>query len=89
LEGSTKDLCLDDKPAPVYAVVDYEDAYVEPRILAALKKYIPSIKTVRDPSELPKNTDIKMLNWSVYEKIPFEEAMEKPENLLCCSYIIR
>ncbi|KAI5800969.1 survival protein sure-like phosphatase/nucleotidase [Pyronema domesticum] len=72
-----------------YAVVDYEDAYVEPKILAALRKYIPDIQTVKTPEELPKDADIKVINWSAYEKIPFEDVMEKPDNVLSCSYIIR
>jgi tubulin--tyrosine ligase len=72
-----------------YAVVDYEDAYVEPKILAALRKYIPDIQTVKTPEELPKDKDIKVINWSAYEKIPFEDVMEKPDNVLSCSYIIR
>lgn len=72
-----------------YAVVDYEDAYVEPKILAALRKYIPNIQTVKTPEELPKDKDIKVINWSAYEKIPFEDVMDKPDNILSCSYIIR
>lgn len=83
----TEKLSLTEGP-DVYALVDYEDAYVEPKIIAALRKYIPSIKILKDASShLPK--DVKVLNWSAYEKIPFDEIMERPETTLCCSYIIR
>ena len=84
LEESVQTLSIGE---PIYAVVDYEDAYVEPKILTALKKSIPGIKTVADAADLPAN--VKLVNWSAYEKIPFEELMEKPESMLSCSYIIR
>ena len=86
-ETSTGKLSLTDGEPHIYALVDYEDAYVEPKILAALRKHTPTIKTVRDVSELPK--DAKVVHWSAYEKIPFEEIMGKPESMLSCSYIIR
>ncbi|KAF8542472.1 tubulin-tyrosine ligase family-domain-containing protein [Trichophaea hybrida] len=89
LEDSTKKPNLEDRKNRVYALVDYEDAYVEPKILAALRKYVPSITAVRDPSELPQTGDVKVLTWSAYEKIPFEEVVENPDTILSCSYIIR
>lgn len=74
----------------VYAVVDYEDAYVGTKIVASLRNHLPSVSTIRDPSELPKTGGaVNVLHWSAYEKIPFEEVMEKPGNTLSCSYIIR
>jgi tubulin--tyrosine ligase len=89
LEDSTKKLNLQTREKRVYALVDYEDAYVEPKILTALRKYIPSITAIRDPSELPQAGGVKVLTWSAYEKIPFEEVIEKPDRMLSCSYIIR
>jgi tubulin--tyrosine ligase len=74
----------------VYAVVDYEDAYVEPRILVALRKHIPQIQIVRSADDLPADDpSIKVVTWSAYEKIPFESLMQRPESMLSCAYIIR
>lgn len=86
LEESTQKLSIETEP--IYAVVDYEDSYVEPKILAALQKAIPNIKVVRSAADLP-STDVKLVDWSSYEKIPFEQLMEKPDSMLSCSYIIR
>ena len=88
-DGARKESNLGDH---VYAVVDYGDAYVEPKIVASLRKHLPSVSTIRDPSELPKaktGEAVNVLHWSAYEKIPFEEVMEQPGSMLSCSYIIR
>jgi len=78
-----------DRRCPAYAIIDYDDAYVEPKIVSAVQKYVTGISTIQDASKIPKTGSPKVLNWSAYEKIDFDQVMENPEGVLCCSYIIR
>ena len=81
---------MGDEPM-VYAVVDYDDEtnYVQPKIVQSLKKLVPGIRVVKTTDDLPKKEGIKVLDWSSYEKLDFDSIMEKPEDVLSCSYIIR
>ena len=79
-----------DERCPAYAIIDYDDAYVEPKIVSAVQKCVTGISTIQDASKMPKTgSPKKVLNWSAYEKIDFDQVMENPEGVLCCSYIIR
>ncbi|CAZ83136.1 unnamed protein product [Tuber melanosporum] len=72
-----------------WAVVGYEDAYVQPKIQAALKKSIPCIKFASNLTEVPLENSEKVVHWSTYESIDFESVLQRPDSIICCSYIIR
>lgn len=77
------------------AVVDYEDAYVQPIILSALQSLIPAGRLrllSPDPSrslaeQVPKGT--KVLQIRAYESIDFDHASANPATSLVNSYVIR
>ncbi|KAH0604300.1 uncharacterized protein H6S33_006677 [Morchella sextelata] len=75
--------------APYYALVDYSDPYVRPRIIAALQKHLPQIQILSSTPTPPLDPTAKILHWSSYEAIPFEDILAHPDTALCCSYIIR
>ncbi|RPB11623.1 sure-like protein [Morchella conica CCBAS932] len=77
-----------EQAAPYYALVDYTDPYVRPRILAALHKHLPALRILTTPTPQP-NPTAKILHWSSYESIPFEDILAHPDSALCSSYIIR
>lgn len=74
----------------VYACVDYEDAYVQPLLLEALKARLPSelLLLIKDASELP-SPQARYLQWRQYESIEFDSLMEHSSTCLGNSYIIR
>ncbi|TGZ80083.1 sure-like protein [Ascodesmis nigricans] len=76
---------------PLYALVEYDDdpVYVQPKIISALQKYIPDVKIISTPDDLPKSGAYNFLDWSTYEKLRFEYILDNPRTSLCCSYIIR
>lgn len=76
----------------IYAIVDYEDAYVQPTILAALQSLIPPSRLRLLPASsstatLPQGA--KFLQIRAYESIDFDYAMTNPSTSLINSYIIR
>lgn len=76
----------------IYAIVDYEDAYVQPTILAAVQSLIPPsrlrlLPASSSPATLPEGA--KFLQVRAYESIDFEFAMTNPSTSLINSYIIR
>jgi hypothetical protein len=73
-----------------YALINYEDSYVQPLILAALKKhFLPNCNTlVSSLNELP-NSSSPVLIIGAYESLPFDHIMEHPTTSLCNAYIIR
>ncbi|KAL7270134.1 putative tubulin--tyrosine ligase pby1 [Rhizina undulata] len=71
---------------PITAFVNYEDAYVQPRIISALRKHLPNLTIITSP---PSQTSNPLLTWASYEKLPFEQIMSNPNSTLACSYIIR
>ncbi|PWW73916.1 TTL-domain-containing protein [Tuber magnatum] len=79
---------LEEKP-PCWAVVEYEDPYVQPKIQAALKKCIPRIKLAGNLTGVPSENCGKIVHWSAYESIDFESVLRRPDSVICCSYIIR
>lgn len=81
----------------IYAIVDYEDAYVQPIILAALQALLPPQRL----QLLPADTDIpsssspvlpkgaKLLQIRAYEALDFDRALSHPATNLINSYVIR
>ena len=74
----------------LYACVDYEDPYVQPLLLAALKARLPSelLVFINDISELPSPLS-RLLQWRQYEQLDFEHLIQHPTTCLTNSYIIR
>lgn len=74
----------------LYAVIDYEDDYVQPLILSALRDHIPSDSLVllNDLSNLPSKS-AKLLQWRQYEAIDFDHLLSNSRSSLANSYIIR
>ncbi|KAK3342413.1 survival protein sure-like phosphatase/nucleotidase [Neurospora tetraspora] len=88
----------------LYALIDYQDAYVQPLILSALQKLLPSSSYTLLPSPFtPSNKDdleihlsslvpsaeAKILQITPYETIDFDHALSHPTTTLINSYIIR
>lgn len=77
------------------AIVDYEDAYVQPIILAALQSLIPPGRLrllSPDPSrnlEEQVAKGAKVLQIRAYESIDFDHASSNPATSLINSYVIR
>jgi tubulin--tyrosine ligase len=74
----------------IYACIDYEDPYVQPLLLNAVKARIPSelLVLIKDASELPSNGS-KFLQWRQYEKLDFDRLMSGSDASLSNSYVIR
>ena len=84
----------------IYAVVAYEDPYVQPLILEAISKLYPDINVL---STLPPTTNndepnlksylptpgVKVLNITSYESIDFGFANDHRDTCLINSYVIR
>ncbi|GAB7362012.1 hypothetical protein MBLNU230_g2047t1 [Neophaeotheca triangularis] len=77
----------DDK---IYAIIDYEDDYVQPLILEALKAKIPPelLVLIKDVAELP-SPNSRLLQWRQYESIDFDHLLDNPSTSLANSYVIR
>ena len=77
-----------ERPA-VYALIDYEDVYVQPLILKALERSVEasSFKYISDISDWP-SLGAPLLQWLQYENIDFELAL-RHTNHLVNSYVIR
>ncbi|CAN9082223.1 unnamed protein product [Alternaria sp. RS040] len=79
-----------DPDEKVYALVNYEDPYVQPLILAALKKRLPASahEFITSPSQLPSPSS-RFLQWVQYESIDFDHLMEHSSSSLSNAYVIR
>lgn len=73
-----------------YALINYEDKYVQPLILAALKSRLPenSYTLISSISEIP-NPQTPFLQIGAYESLPFEHIMTHSSTSLTNAYIIR
>ena len=73
-----------------YALVDYEDAYVQPLIVRALQSRLSetAYKMISSLSQLPDPLS-PVLQYRVYEQINFDHVMEHHGTSLVNSYIIR
>jgi len=74
----------------IYALINYEDPYVQPLILAALLKRLPesSYEIITSSSQLPSPSS-PLLQWVQYESIDFDHLMENSSTSLSNAYIIR
>ncbi|KAL2157231.1 hypothetical protein VTH06DRAFT_6367 [Thermothelomyces fergusii] len=94
----------DSKDIPlVHALIDYDDEYVQPLILSAIKSHLPpeSYALIRPPSSWSKSApeiklgdlipdgDAKVLQIMPYESIDFDYASAHPDTCLVNSYMIR
>ncbi|PMD48426.1 tubulin-tyrosine ligase family protein-like protein [Hyaloscypha variabilis F] len=77
-------------PQHFYALINYEDAYVQPLILAALKSRLPqgSYTLISSMTELPDLTS-RFLQIGAYESLPFSHTLSHPTTSLVNAYIIR
>ncbi|KAI5302234.1 vacuolar ATPase assembly integral membrane protein vma21, partial [Ascosphaera pollenicola] len=77
-------------PDPIYALIDYDDAYVHPLILQALSNQIPHhlITYISSLDELPKRS-APVLQWRIYENLDFEHALIHATTSLVNAYVIR
>ncbi|KAL2144861.1 hypothetical protein VTI28DRAFT_8421 [Corynascus sepedonium] len=89
--------------AQVYALIDYDDEYVQPLILSALKSVLPpeSYTLIKPPStwsksspeislgELLPQPNAKFLQIMPYESLDFDYAATHPDTCLVNSYVIR
>ncbi|KAI6803943.1 hypothetical protein KC332_g15603 [Hortaea werneckii] len=80
----------------IYIDLDYEDPYVQPLILSALKSRLPSELLVFVQNEENKETpptlpdgNSKLLQWRQYESIDFDRLLDSPSTTLANSYVIR
>lgn len=75
----------------IYAVIDYEDKYVQPLLLRALKSRLPPdlLVLVKSISDVPSDQQTKCLQWKQYEALDFDLAMSSPSTNLINSYVIR
>ena len=78
----------------IYATIDYEDLYVQPLLLAALKARLPPELLVLTASEnktspIPHEEDPRLLQWRQYESIDFDHLTANPSTSLANSYVIR
>jgi tubulin--tyrosine ligase len=71
------------------AVIDYEEPYVQPLILAALASRLPkdSYDLVSSTSQTSSSTPV--LHIRSYEQLPFEDIVSQPDKCLGNAYIIR
>lgn len=101
--ATTQEQVLSHRPKDhFYALIDYEDPYVQPLILSALKKRFPSTAyTLLPPpaagstqSEIPLGTilptpDSRVLQITPYEVIDWEFVAEHENTCLVNSYMLR
>lgn len=73
-----------------YALINYDDVYVQPLILAALKTLLPdaSYTIIPSMSELP-DPAAPFLQIGAYESLPFEHILSHSTTSLTNAYIIR
>jgi tubulin---tyrosine ligase len=71
-----------------YAIIDYPDDYVQPLVVAVVQKQIPAVKRIPSLAELPA-TSTPVLQFTAYESLDFEHAMQNPTSSLLCAYVIR
>ncbi|KAH6858925.1 tubulin-tyrosine ligase family protein [Alternaria rosae] len=85
--ATTDSVATDNK---IYALINYEDPYVQPLILSALKKRLPgsSYQLITSSSQLPSSS-CRLLQWVQYESIDFDHLMENSSGGLANAYVIR
>lgn len=73
-----------------YALVEYEDEYVQPLIIQSLNKQLPasSFKLITSMDELPSESS-PVLQYRAYDNSDFEHVLSHPSTSLLNSYIFR
>lgn len=79
-----------DSNAKLYALVDYEDPYVQPLIISALKKRLlaSTYELITSISQLPSPSS-RLLQWVQYESIDFDHLMDQSSSSVANAYVIR
>jgi tubulin--tyrosine ligase len=74
----------------IYALINYEDEYVQPLIIAAIQKRLPAAtyELITAISQLPSPSS-RLLQFVQYESIDFDHLMQYPSTSLANAYIIR
>ncbi|KAF2445292.1 tubulin-tyrosine ligase [Karstenula rhodostoma CBS 690.94] len=74
----------------IYALINYEDPYVQPLIVAAVKKHFPpdSIEFISALDALPSPSS-RLLQWVQYESIDFPYLLSHASTSLANAYVIR
>ncbi|KAK5135257.1 hypothetical protein LTR08_005507 [Meristemomyces frigidus] len=76
--------------AKIYAHVDYEDTYMQPLILAALKSRLPpDLLVLLDRTSPAPPPGSNYLQWRQYESLDFDDLLAHPRTTLANSYVIR
>ncbi|KAJ8105131.1 hypothetical protein OPT61_g10363 [Boeremia exigua] len=75
--------------SPIHALINYEDPYVQPLILSALEKRLPSssYKLVKSIQDLP-SPSTPCLQFVQYESIDWDHLMSNSQSL-ANAYVIR
>ncbi|KAL1610034.1 hypothetical protein SLS60_001699 [Paraconiothyrium brasiliense] len=78
------------KDNKIYALVNYEDPYVQPLIVVAIQKHFPSetIEFVSEFDAIPSKSS-RVLQWVQYETINFEHILQHSTTSLANAYVIR
>jgi tubulin--tyrosine ligase len=74
----------------IYALINYEDDYVQPLVLSALAKHVPAstYKIISSIAQLPSPT-AQFLQFVQYENIDFDHLLAHPTTSLANAYVIR
>jgi tubulin--tyrosine ligase len=74
----------------IYALINYEDDYVQPLILSALAKHFPTstYQLISSIAQLP-SPSAQLLQFVQYEKIDFDHLLAYPATSLANAYVIR
>lgn len=78
------------KDGKIYALINYEDPYVQPLIVSALEKRLPAAtyKLINSIDQLPSPSS-RLLQFVQYESIDFDHLMENSSDSQANAYIIR
>jgi tubulin--tyrosine ligase len=79
-----------DDESKIFALVDYEDQYVQPLIISALKKRLPAstYELITSIKQLP-SPSARLLQWVQYESIDFDHLMDQSSTSTANAYVIR
>ncbi|KAF9739919.1 hypothetical protein PMIN06_010023 [Paraphaeosphaeria minitans] len=77
-------------PTKIYALIAYEDPYVQPLIVAAVQRCFPpgTIQLITSLDDVPSKFS-RLLQWVQYESIDFEHLLSQPSVHLANAYVIR
>jgi len=73
---------------PIYAILAYEDPYVEPLIHSSLARLLPNLTLIPSLSALP-SPETNLLQWRQYESLEFDHAAWRASNNMINSYVFR